>query len=182
ARQSHHFVIPGPLAARSPESMFADLWLWIPDSRGPSPPAGHFGPDPLAASGMARGGEGGSNKLQGDAAQRAEIGVQGVALLGVHHAGERAGENQMAGLERHAVGAELVGKPGDAERRMAEHAGGDAGLLDLGVAVHDAADPAQIDVHRPDRPAADDDAGGGAVVRHSVEYLAWILQPCIDDL
>src|SRR5580704_5804693 len=51
--------------------------------------------------------------------------------------------------------AELVGEPGDAKRRMAEHAGGDAGLLDLGVAIHDAADPAQIDVHRPDRPAAD---------------------------
>ena len=65
---------------------------------------------------------------------------------------------------------------------MAEHAGGDAGLLDLGVAVHDAADPAQIDVQRSDRPAADDDAGGGAVVGHGVENLARVLQPRIDDL
>src|SRR5580692_1692761 len=24
-------VIPGPSEARSPESIFADLWLWIPD-------------------------------------------------------------------------------------------------------------------------------------------------------
>ena len=65
---------------------------------------------------------------------------------------------------------------------MAEHAGGDAGLLDLGIAVHDAADPAQVDVERADRPAADDDAGGGAVVGYGVENLARILQPRIDDL
>jgi hypothetical protein len=25
-------VIPGPSEAMSPESIFADLWLWIPDS------------------------------------------------------------------------------------------------------------------------------------------------------
>src|ERR1700687_465857 len=35
---------------------------------------------------------------------------------------------------------------------MAEHASGDAGLLDLGIAVHDATDPAQIDIERTDRP------------------------------
>src|SRR4030067_481021 len=39
-----------------------------------------------------------------------------------HTAGDRAGQPQMAGLERGAHGAELVGEPGDAERRMAEHA------------------------------------------------------------
>jgi hypothetical protein len=61
---------------------------------------------------------------------------------------------------------------------MAEHAGGDAGLLDLRF-CHDAGDPAQVDVHRPDRPAADHDAGGGAVVR-SVEDLARVLQARID--
>ena len=104
-----------------------------------------------------------SNKLHGDTAECAEIGVQRVALLGVHHPRERAGENQMAGLERDAMLAELVGEPGDAQRRMAEHAGGDAGLLDLRIAVHDAADPAQIDVERPHRPSADDNADGGRV-------------------
>src|SRR5271167_3243977 len=110
-----------------------------------------------------------SNKLQRDAAEGAEIGVQRVALPGEHHARERTGEYEMARLERHAMRAQLVGEPGDAERRMAEHAGGDAGLLDLRVTVHDAADPAQIDVERTDRPAADDDAGGGAVVGYGVE-------------
>ena len=88
----------------------------------------------------------------------------------------------MTRLERHAVLAELVGEPGDAERGMPEHAGGDAGLLDLRIAVHDAADPAQIDSERPDRPAADDDAGSGAVVGNGVENLARILQSRIDDL
>ena len=88
----------------------------------------------------------------------------------------------MAGLEPHTQRAELVGEPGDAERRMAEHAGGDAGLLDLGVAIHDAADPAQVDIERPDRPAADDDAGRRPVVGHGVEDLARVLQARIDDL
>ena len=40
----------------------------------------------------------------------------------------------MAGLERGADAAELVGEPGHAERRMTEHAGGEPGLLDLGIA------------------------------------------------
>ncbi len=88
----------------------------------------------------------------------------------------------MADFQRHAVLAELVGEPSDAERGMAEHAGGDAGLLDLRIAIHDAADPAQIDIERPDRPAADDDAGRGAVVGDGVENLALVLQSRIDDL
>src|SRR5262245_25546525 len=88
----------------------------------------------------------------------------------------------MPGLERDAMLAELVRKPRDAKRRMAEHAGGDAGLLDLGILVHDAADPAQVAVHRTDRPASDHDAGGGAVVRDGVEDLALILQARVDDL
>src|ERR1700722_1790801 len=139
-------------------------------------------PSPICYFPSPQGGRVRSNKLHRDAAELTEIGVQRIALARMDHAGERAGEHDVAGLERHAVLAELVGEPGDAKRRMAEHAGGDAGLLDLGVAVHDAADPAQVDVHRPDRAAADHNDGGGAVVRHRVEYLARILQPGIDDL
>src|SRR5262245_19415207 len=85
-----------------------------------------------------------SNKLHGEAAELAEIRMQRGAFLGEHDARERTGKDQMAGLERHTQRAELVGEPGDAERGMAEHASSDAGLLDLGVAIHDAADPAQV--------------------------------------
>src|SRR5712691_8010963 len=120
------------------------------------------------------------NELHRDAAERAEVGVQRVALLREHHAREGARQHDMAGLERDAVGAELVGEPGNAERGMAEHAGGDAGLLDLGILVHDAADPAQVHVERADRPAADHDAGGGAVVGDGVEDLARIHDAGVD--
>src|SRR5688572_27130937 len=60
-------------------------------------------------------------KLHRDAAQRAEVAVQRVALLGEHHAGERAREHDMAGLHRRTQRAELVGEPGNAHRRMAQH-------------------------------------------------------------
>src|SRR5215510_2071709 len=123
-----------------------------------------------------------SHELHGDAAERTEVGMQGVALLGEHHAGERAGEHQVARLQRDAVRAELVGEPGDTQRRMAEHPGGHTGLLDLGVAVHDAADPAQVDLHGSDRPAADHDAGGGAIVGDGVKNLARVLDARVDDL
>src|SRR4029077_6602477 len=43
-------------------------------------------------------------------------------------------------------------------------------------------DPAQVDVERTDRPAADHDTGGGAVIGDRVENLARVLQPRIDDL
>src|SRR5271168_3428086 len=54
-----------------------------------------------------------SNELHRDASETAEIGVQRVALAREDHARERAGEHDMAGFERHAVGAEFVGEPGD---------------------------------------------------------------------
>src|SRR5258708_22673612 len=88
------------------------------------------------------------DELNGDAAERPEVGVQRVALLREYDAGEGAGEHDMPRLERGADAAELVGEPGDAERRMAKHAGGQTRLFDLGVTVHDAADPAQIDIQR----------------------------------
>src|ERR1700689_664531 len=97
-----------------------------------------------------------SNKLHRNAAKLAEVAMQRIALSGMHHAGERAGKDDVTRLERHAVLAELVGEPGDAERGMPEHAGGDAGLFDFRIAIHNAADPAQIDFERPNRTATDD--------------------------
>jgi hypothetical protein len=64
---------------------------------------------------------------------------------------------------------------------MAEHTGGKPRLLDFGILVHHAADPAQIDVHRPDRPATKGNAGGGAIVGNGIDDLAHILQTRIDD-
>src|ERR1700693_4979379 len=75
-----------------------------------------------------------------------------------------------------ACGPVLVAEPGAAERRMPKHAAAQAGLLDLGIAVHDAADPAQIDIERTDRPAADHDTRRGAIVGNRVENLARALQ------
>src|SRR5580658_5990693 len=108
--------------------------------------------------------------------------MQRVALAREHDTRKRAGEHEMARFERYAMLADLVGEPGHAERGMAEHARGDASLLDLRIAVQHAADPAQVDFERPYRPAADDNAGGGAVVGDGVENLSRILQPRVDDL
>src|SRR5262249_20319745 len=123
-----------------------------------------------------------SDELHGNAAERAQVAMQGIALLGEHHAGEGAGEHQVPGPQGDPVGGDLVRRPGDTECRMAEHAGGDPSLLDLGVTVHDAANPAQVDLHRPDRATAHGDAGGGAVVRDGVEDFARVLEAGIDDL
>src|SRR5262249_21138259 len=88
----------------------------------------------------------------------------------------------MTGLERDAVAGELVGEPGYPERGMPEHASGHSGLLDLGILVHDAADPAQVDVKRTNRAAADDNSGGCTIIRNRIEDLARVLQPRVDDL
>src|SRR5471030_1135762 len=62
------------------------------------------------------------DELHGDAAELAEISVQRVALLGEDDTGERAGQDDMAGLHRDAVLAQLVGEPDDAHCRMPENA------------------------------------------------------------
>src|SRR5215831_11784316 len=82
------------------------------------------------------------NELHRDPAERAEVAVQRVAFLREHHACEGAGEDQVPGLERHAALAEAVREPGHAERGMPEHACREPRLLDLGIAINDAADPA----------------------------------------
>src|SRR5689334_11634231 len=105
-----------------------------------------------------------------------------VALLRKDDAGERAGKHDVAGLERVAVRADLVRKPGHAECRMTQDARSEARLLDLGIAGHDPADPSQVDVERADRPPAHSDAGSRAVVRYGVDDLARILDARVDDL
>jgi hypothetical protein len=101
--------------------------------------------------------------------------VQRVTLVREHHARKRARQHEVARLERDPVACELVGEPRHAQRGMTEHAGGNPGLLDLGILVHDAADPAQVDVERPDRPTTDDDPGRRPIVGDRVENLARVL-------
>ena len=55
---------------------------------------------------------------------------------------------------------------------MIEHAGGKPGFLELAVREAQRADPAQVGVLGPDRPAAEHDAGIGRVVGDGVEDLA----------
>src|SRR5213080_1297824 len=88
----------------------------------------------------------------------------------------------MTGLERNPMAGELIGEPSHAERRVAKHTGRNPSLLDLGILVHDAADPTQVDIERLHRPAADDDAGRRAIIGHRIENLARVLQTRIDDL
>src|SRR5689334_7589344 len=121
-------------------------------------------------------------ELDGKPAERTEIGVQRITLLRENDTGKRAGEHDVSRLERMPMRTDLVGKPGNAERRMAEHARRKPRLLDLRVAIHDAADPAQVDIHRPDWPSAHGDAGGGAIIGNRIDDLARILNPRIDDL
>ena len=97
-------------------------------------------------------------------------------------ADEGAGQQHLARRDFNAVAAEAVGEPGDAQRRMAHDAERQAGLLDIRVAVEHAADPAQIEVERLDRPPADHQPRRGAVVGDRVENLARILHARVDQL
>ena len=63
--------------------------------------------------------------MNGNAAERSEIGVQRVALLSEHDTGERTGEYDMSWLQRVSMRTDLVREPGDAKRRMARVAAAD---------------------------------------------------------
>jgi len=88
-----------------------------------------------------------------------------------------------------AIRRDLVGEPRDAVRRVIEHASSQAGFLDRAVPVEHGAGPAQVDLARPHRPAAGDDAGVGREVGDGVEHLARrfrlaveLLDARVDDL
>jgi hypothetical protein len=92
-------------------------------------------------------------------------------------------------FQRFAVRRDLVGQPGHAGGRVVQHRGGQAGFLDHAVLEQHGADPAQVHVHRPHRPAAQHDAGVGGEVADGVEHLAHglgvaveLLDARVDDL
>src|SRR6185369_869947 len=76
----------------------------------------------------------GSCKITRHRAERPVIAMEGIAPTGIDRPDEGAAENDLAGLELDPVLRKLVGKPGNAVRRMIEHAGRHPGLLDLAVA------------------------------------------------
>src|SRR5262245_8449587 len=121
-------------------------------------------------------------KLDSKSAERPEIGVQSVALLREYDAGKRAGKHDVSWFERMPLWANFVGEPGDAKCRMTQHPGSQTRFFDLRIPVHDATDPAQVDIHGPNRPTAHCDTGRGAVVRNGIDDLALVLQARIDDL
>src|SRR5262245_47228211 len=95
-----------------------------------------------------------------------------IAFLRKADAGKRAGEHNMSRLKRVAVRADLICKPCHAKCRMTEYAGSETCFFNFGIARHDAAHPAQINVERADRPTAHRNAGGRAIVRNGIDKLA----------
>ena len=65
---------------------------------------------------------------------------------------------------------------------MVQYAGGDAGLLELAVAVDERRDPAHVDLIGLERSPADDDRRIGRVVGDGVDDLARALAFGIDTL
>src|SRR5262245_23324443 len=98
-----------------------------------------------------------------------------VTFLRKDDAGKGAGEHNMSRLKSVAVRTDLVGKPGHAECRMAKHAGSETRFFNFGIAGHDSADPAQVDVQRTNRPSTHRNAGGRAIVRNGIDNLARVL-------
>ena len=80
------------------------------------------------------------------------------------------------------MASDLVGEPGHASRRVIEHAGGKTGFFQLAVAEAQRADPAQIGIQRPYRPAAEHDAGIRRIVGDGIEDLSRRLGRGIDAL
>src|SRR5581483_6628023 len=113
-----------------------------------------------------------SGEIAADRAVSAIIGLDCVALAGLDRTDEGTRQHDLTRLERKPVRRDLVGEPGDSGRRMIEHAGGKAGLLQLAVAEAQRTDPAQIGIERPDRPPAEHDAGVRCVVGDGVVDLA----------
>ena len=69
---------------------------------------------------------------------------------------------------------EFFRQPGNAVGWVVEHAGGDAGFFDHAVFVQQRRRPAQVDVHRLDRPAAKD-------VQMEMRHLLHAVRPGIGD-
>src|ERR1035438_2509489 len=100
---------------------------------------------------------------------RTIVGLNCVALASLDRADEGACQHHLARFERKPDASDLVGEPGHAGGGVIEHAGGKPGFFQLAVAETQRADPAQIGIHRADRPAAEHDAGIRCIVGDGIE-------------
>src|ERR1035437_1526045 len=123
-----------------------------------------------------------SDKTTGDVAKRAVVDVEGVPATGRYRPGKRSGQDDLPWLQRYAVLRKTLGQPGNAIGRVIQHAGSDTGFFDYAIAVEQGGNPAQIDIHRLDRPTAHDDAGIGGVVGNGVHHFARALAVRVNPL
>src|SRR5882724_9397062 len=112
-----------------------------------------------------------SSEVAAHRAIRSIVGLDRVALAGFDRADEGTRQHHLSGFERQSIGRDLVGEPGHRRGGMIEDAGRKPGLFELAVAETQRADPAQVSIHRPYRPAAEHDAGIRRVVGDGVENL-----------
>src|SRR5437660_24191 len=96
-----------------------------------------------------------SDELAGHRSELAVIGMKRVAPDDVDGACKRSRQYHFAGVEKLALGGQPIGEPGHAVGGMIENTGGDAGLFDLAVAKQQRANPAQVEIKRPNGPASD---------------------------
>jgi hypothetical protein len=105
-----------------------------------------------------------------------------IALGDVDWAGKRTGEHNLASFQSRADIVKFVDEPSDARGGMAHDRRRNARLLDDSILRQSGADPADIDVHWADRPAADDDRAKGGVVGDRVGDRTRNFGSIVDDL
>ena len=124
--------------------------------------------------------------MAGDRAVRAIVGVEGVAGARFDDADEGAAEQDLSRFEGDIVCGELVGEPGGAVGRVAEHRGGDARLLDLAIAEAQCRNPPLIGFMRFERSPPGHQAGVVGDAVNDRAGLAGIgvdsVQPQVEDL
>ncbi|MNR02061.1 hypothetical protein D3C85_1178990 [compost metagenome] len=87
----------------------------------------------------------------------------------------------MSGFQPGVVLGKLVREPGNTQRGMPQHRGRHTRFLNHAIFKKQSANPAQINIHRPHRPAAQHDAGAGRVIGNVVHDAARILAAPVDQ-
>ncbi|MOA40848.1 hypothetical protein D3C78_1627570 [compost metagenome] len=107
--------------------------------------------------------------------------MQGIAAFDRDRARERPRQHDVPGFQPGVVLRKLVRQPRNTQRWMPQHGRRHAGFFDHAILQKQGADPAQINIHRPHRPAAEHDAGAGRVIGNVVHDAARILAAPVDQ-